>query len=66
MADEGVMAVCPMCKRPRRTVIPKGGDGSVSVFYHHEDAGTGEPCPGGRREVPDDAWIAPDERRGTA
>ncbi len=53
MPKETQSAVCRVCGRKVRTVIPAGGDGSVSVFVRHD--GNQYPmlyCPGSRSEAP--------------
>jgi hypothetical protein len=43
-------ARCPYCGRTVRTVVPRGGDGSLEVYVRHDDT-PGHRCQGARYEV---------------
>lgn len=43
-------AVCPVCGKTIQIGVPRGGDGSVDVFFRHRFDGE-TLCPGSRREV---------------
>lgn len=40
---------CPICGKMVATLIPRGGDGSATVFRTHKHAITGARCSGSRR-----------------
>lgn len=43
-------AICRHCGKSVRIGVPRGGDGSIDVYYRHKDK-SGKPCDGARREV---------------
>lgn len=43
-------APCPDCGQTVRTVVPRGGDGSVEVYVRHKNA-DGARCFGSRSEA---------------
>lgn len=51
-------AICPRCGRKVATLIPKGGDGSASVFHRHvPKTGLTVSCDGSRAIVPSYAYV---------
>jgi hypothetical protein len=51
-------AICPVCERKVSTLIPKGGDGTGSVYHAHKRfVGGIASCPGTRRLVAPGAYV---------
>lgn len=52
------IAICPWCGRKVSTLVPKGGDGSESVFHrHYPRVGAILQCEGSRRPVAPSAYV---------
>lgn len=58
-------AICPECGRRIATLVPKGGDGSGSVYRRHlAHVGGSVQCAGGRLTVRRDAQAEASEHAG--